>query len=128
MSLKINTPNPDYDRLFSENFDGQLSVDVHETEKFLIITSLIAGVKQKDIDIAIHNNLLTIKGRREQPTLEDDAHILAQECFWGNFSRSIVLPKDVIAEEIVATFQNAILTIRLPKALKTKKINVVSLD
>ena len=123
--------SPDYDRLFSEHFDGQLAVDVYEASTAIVVVSLLAGVKLNDLDIALHNNMLTLKGRREKPSelgKISEQNSLCQECFWGPFSRSIILPADVLAEEINATLQNGVLMITLPKATKKKKINVLALD
>lgn len=103
-----------------ENFDGQLAVDVYQTDKDIIIKSTIAGVRVEDIDISLHNDMLTIKGKRHKDDEVAAQDYFYQECYWGGFSRSIILPVEVKEEEITATLRNGILTIILPKAAKTK--------
>ena len=100
--------------------EGQLAVDIFDTKTEIIIISTIAGAGQDDLDIAIHNDLLTIRGSRKSP---GDAYLQTgqiqeffhNECFWGKFSRTIVLPHDVKSELTTATLQNGVLLIRLPK-------------
>ncbi len=78
------------------------------------------------MDVSISNDMLTIKGDRKNEEPVDDNNYYYRECYWGSFSRSVVLPMDVLADKIDATLKNGILTIRLPKAdvTKTKKIQV----
>jgi len=103
-----------------ENFDGQLAVDVYQTDKDIIIKSTIAGVRVEDIDISLHNDMLTIKGLRQKDEEAAPEDYFYQECYWGGFSRSIILPVEVKEDEITATLRNGILTIVLPKSEKTK--------
>ena len=112
-----------------ENDEGQLSVDVFQTADSVIIKSTIAGVRPEDIDISINNDMITIRGQRqnEEDVAEDD--YFYQECYWGAFSRSIILPVEVKAEEVDATLKNGVLTVSLPKAKKSKSVSVkVSTD
>jgi len=107
-----------------ENYEGQLSVDVYGTDDEVVIKSTIAGVRPEDIDISINNDMLTIRGERTQ---EDDDKIddyYYQECYWGGFSRSIILPIEVEGDKVSASLKNGVLTVRLPKARKTKSISV----
>lgn len=107
-----------------ENLEGQLSVDVFQDKDNVIIKSTIAGVKSEDIDIAIHNDLITIKGKREADKTISQEDYFYQECYWGGFSRSIILPVEVKADETNAELKNGILTITLPKARPSKSISV----
>ena len=102
-----------------ENFDGQLAVDVFQTDKEVVIKSTIAGVRVEDLDISLNNDMLTIKGRRQKDEEVPQENYFYQECYWGGFSRSIILPVEVKDEEITATLKNGILTIVLPKAEKS---------
>lgn len=106
--------------------DGQLTIDVYQTDSEIVIKSTIAGVKPEDLDVSINNDMVVIKGERktEEDIREEDFYY--QECYWGSFSRSIVLPVDVLSEKAEASLKNGILTIRLPKAEtnKVKKIQV----
>jgi len=109
---------------FAEDYEGQLAVDVYQTKDAIVIKSTIAGVKPEDLEIYLHNDLLTIRGKRQQELEEKDADFFYKECYFGGFSRSIILPVEVQAERAEATLKNGILKIVLPKAQKSKLINV----
>lgn len=106
--------------------EGQLTIDVYQTPSDIIIKSTVAGVNPEDIDISISNDMVTIKGarRKDEEIRAEDYYY--QECYWGAFSRSVILPVDIEADKAEASFKNGILTIRLPKIekVKTKKIKV----
>ena len=106
--------------------EGQLTIDVYQTDNDVVIKSTIAGVKPEDLDVSINNDMITIRGERKQDEQISSENYYYQECYWGSFSRSIILPVDVLAEKIEASMKNGILTIRLPKAAtnRTKKIQV----
>lgn len=94
--------------------DGQLSIDLFRDGDALIVRSPMAGVSLEHIDIAIHGDLLTIRGQRTQPQVINEDDWFCRECYWGSFSRSIVLPLDVQGEQAEAHVKNGILEIRLP--------------
>lgn len=106
--------------------EGQLTIDVYQTENDIVIKSTIAGVKPEDLDVSINNDMVTVKGDRKNEEIVENGNYYYQECYWGSFSRSVLLPVDVIPEKADASLKNGILTIRLPKAdtTKTKKIQV----
>lgn len=104
--------------------EGQLSIDVYQTPKNIIIKSTIAGVKPGDIDISINNDMLTIRGKREECKKIKEDDYLFRECYWGSFSRSIILPIEVKANKIDAILENGVLTITLPKTKSSKQISV----
>ncbi len=111
------------------DFEGQLNIDMYQTKDNIIIKSTIAGVKPEDIDITVANDMVTIRGARkkeEQITQEDYFY---QECYWGNFSRSVIVPVDIDSENIEADLKDGILTVIVPKAAKakTKKVKVKGL-
>ena len=114
----------DEEQWFSEDYEGQLSIDVYQTGDNLVVKSTIAGVKPEELEIYIHNDLLTIRGKREQAIEDEGADYLYKECFWGGFSRSIILPFEVQIDKIQATLRNGVLTIIIPKAPKSKMIPV----
>ncbi len=107
-----------------EQFDGQLAVDVYQTETAIIIKSPIAGVEADDIDVSVNRDVVTIRGRRRQQETVSKQDYLFQECYWGGFSRSIILPTEVAVDNVVAEMKNGILTITLPKT-KTTAVRVV---
>lgn len=117
---------PEENILSSDGSEGQLTIDVYQTENDIVIKSTIAGVKPEDLDVSINNDMITIRGERKKEEGVPEENYYYQECYWGNFSRSVILPVDVLADKIEASMKNGILTIRLPKAdtTKTKKIQV----
>lgn len=108
--------------------DGELTVDVYQTGDDIVLQSAVAGVKPEDLDIAIENDMVTIKGERRNITREEKKNYIHQECFWGTFSRQVILPEEVDSNRAEASFQNGILTLRLPKVnrQKIKKIKLSS--
>ena len=106
--------------------EGQLTIDVYQTDMDIVIKSTIAGVKPEDLDIQINNDMVTIRGERRKEDEIRDEDYYYQECYWGAFSRSIILPVDVEANKSEAIMKNGILTIKLPKAetAKARKIQV----
>ncbi|MEI7426046.1 MAG: Hsp20/alpha crystallin family protein [Candidatus Moraniibacteriota bacterium] len=109
-----------------ENNEGQLTIDVYQTDGDIVIKSTIAGVKPEDLDVSINNDMLTIRGERKSDEQVTEENYYYQECYWGSFSRSVILPIDVVADKIEASMKNGILTVRMPKAdnNKSKKIQV----
>ena len=107
--------------------DGQLAVDVFQDKKNVIIKSTIAGVEPEDIDITFDNDMITIRGKRKKDLSIEEGDYFYQECYWGGFSRSIILPVDVEEDKIEATIKNGILKVILPKILK-KDINITVKD
>ncbi len=105
--------------------EGQLAVDVYQTEKELVIQSAIAGIKLANLDISIEKDKLTIKGKREKTIEEGEKNYFYQECYWGSFSREIILPVEVDPSRAAAIFQEGILTIRMPKIEREKKRTIV---
>lgn len=104
--------------------EGQLSIDVYQTPKDIVVKSTIAGVKPEDIDISINNDMLTIRGKRESLEEIDEESFLFRECYWGSFSRSIILPVEVKANKIKAILENGVLTVTIPKAKISKQVSV----
>jgi len=110
--------------------EGRLAVDVYQTEKEIVIIAPIAGVEPEDIDLSLNGDMITIKGKREMKPKENETDYLCQECFWGNFSRTIILPCEINSEKVKASLKNGILKISLPKkeTEKAKKIKILKED
>lgn len=100
--------------------EGQLALDVFQTADEIVVVAPIAGVTIHDISINITDDVLTIKGNRNFQFKAEGADYFTQECFWGNFSRSIILPEAVDASQVSASFKNGILTVRIPKVEKIR--------
>lgn len=94
---------------------GELKVDVYETENEIVVRSTVAGVDIKDLDVSLHGDLLTVRGKRHIKEEVDENNFLVRECFWGDFSRSIILPSSVDIAKSEASLKKGVLTIRLPK-------------
>lgn len=104
--------------------EGQLSLDVFRDGDALVVRSTVSGVKPEDLDISIHGDLLTIRGRRESGSDVSDDEWFYRECYWGAFSRSIVLPYEVASDLAEANLKNGVLEIRIPIREHGKKLSV----
>lgn len=109
--------------------EGQLSVDVIEGQKMLWVRSAIAGIKAEDLDIHVTTDTITIRGKRHHNHKESEKGMVhVQECHWGEFSRSVVLPCQIHPEKADAVLRRGILTIALPKAEIDSKLSVLELE
>lgn len=104
--------------------EGQLSVDVFRDRDDLVIRSTVAGVKPEDIDISMHGDLLTIRGKRHSEREVEEQQWFYRECYWGSFSRSIVLPYEVQTDQAKATLKNGVLEVRIPIREHGKRLEV----
>ena len=109
-----------------EGYEGQLTVDVFQDDERIVVQSTIAGVSPEDLDVSITNDMVTIRGERRQQYDVDSEDYFYQECYWGPFSRSIILPVEIDADRAEARIKNGVLTIRIPKAnaAVTRKLKV----
>ncbi len=99
----------------TENLPGQLAVDVYETKDKLIIKARTAGIERKDLDVSISDNILTISGVLSGGEDEKATQWHIQECYWGEFSRTIALPVQVIEDGVEAVLKDGVLTISFEK-------------
>jgi HSP20 family protein len=104
------------------------AVDIHETENELVLKADIPGVNEKDIDVRVENNTLTVRGERSFSSEVKEDNYLRIERTYGSFSRSFGLPTTVNTEAIKAEYKNGVLTVEMPKRAESKpkqvKINV----
>ncbi|MBI3046282.1 MAG: Hsp20/alpha crystallin family protein [Candidatus Harrisonbacteria bacterium] len=109
-----------------EEGEGQLTIDVYQTPEEIVVESTIAGVDPDNLDIDISSESVTIRGKREREKKISDEDYFYQECYWGKFSRSVILPQEVDPDESTAALKNGVLTIRMPKInrQKSKKLKV----
>lgn len=103
---------------------GELSVDVYETPKEIIIEAMIAGVKPEDLHIATTHNSITISGKREANTHIKPDDYIVQELYWGQFSRTVELPNDIAVDDAEAVEKHGLLIVRLPKIDKDRNVKV----
>ena len=110
-----------------ENLPGQLAVDVYETKERLVVKARTAGVNKSELDVSISDNTLTIRGTLSAGNEDDVENYFLQECYWGEFSRSLVLPVPVKEDEIEAVLKDGVLTISFNKLKQdtVKKIEVL---
>jgi HSP20 family protein len=106
---------------------GQLAVDVYETKERLVVKARTAGVNKNDLDVSISDNQLTIRGTLSAGNEDGVENYFLQECYWGEFSRTIALPVPVKEEEIEAVLKDGVLTISFGKVKQdtVKKIQVL---
>lgn len=95
--------------------EGELPVDMFQTNDAIIIKALVAGVSPTDLDISITRDMVTIRGVREEFQETNDDNYFHRELFWGGFTRTLVLPEEVVIDEAVAQEKHGLLEIRLPK-------------
>ena len=106
---------------------GQLAGDVYETKGKMVVKGRVAGVNKTDLDVSISDNTLTIRGTLSAGSEENVENYFLQECYWGEFSRSIVLPVPVKEDEIEAVLKDGVLTVSFAKVKQdtVKKIQVL---
>jgi len=106
--------------------EGELAVDVYQTHKELVIQATLAGVRPEALEVSYEDDLITISGVRVNPNDEEEKSYYHQECFWGPFSREIILPEEVDITRAEATMKDGIFTLRIPitERQKAKKIQV----
>lgn len=128
--VEIKSTEKEEEEIFSQEesdwFEpqGELAVDVYQTDNEIIIQSTIAGVKPEDLDISIENDTITISGERTNVIEDKGKNYFYQECFWGSFSRQIILPEEVDGSKAEATMKDGVFTLRLPK-IERKKANKI---
>jgi len=121
----VQTPTgADWDE--EEPVSGQLAVDVFETKDKLVVKARTAGVNKADLDVSISDNILSIRGTLSAGNEENVENYFVQECYWGEFSRSLALPVPVKEEEIEALLKDGVLTISFAKVKQdtVKKIQI----
>ena len=98
-----------------DDFPGQLAVDVYETDDRLIVKARTAGVNKQDLDVSISDGILTISGTLSSGDDTDATQWHIQECYWGEFSRTLALPVAVKEEEVEAILKDGVLTVNFNK-------------
>lgn len=117
------TPAAEWDELTEP--EGKLAVDIFETEKKIFVYSTMAGALADKIEVYVHDDVLTIRGQRPAPRTEDTkTSYVHKECYWGSFSRTVVLPVDVKGELAKAEYKNGLLMIEIPKREQDRKVPI----
>jgi HSP20 family protein len=112
---------PSFDENGEETGEGQLAVDIYQTDTNIYIQAIPAGVSAEDLNISITPDTVVITGKREGPQVVAAENYLVRELYWGTFSRTIVLPEEIEPSEADAIEKHGLLIIRLPKIDKMKK-------
>ena len=109
-----------------DDFPGQLAVDVYESEDRLVVKARTAGVNKEDLDVSISDGILTISGTLSSGDESDATNWHIQECYWGEFSRTLALPVPVKEDEVSAVLKDGVLTIGFQKVKQeqAKKITI----
>ena len=106
------------------------SVDIYETENELVVKADLPDLTEKDIDVCVENNMLTIRGERKFDQTVKEDNFLRVERSYGAFSRSFSLPSTVDTEKIQASYKNGVLRVELPKRAESKprqvKVNITN--
>ncbi len=105
--------------------EGELAVDVYQTEEEIVVQSPIAGIRSENLDIFVENDVLLIRGNRQKPDEIGQRDYFYQECYWGPFSRQIILPKETDPDRITAEMKEGVLIIRIPKVKKEKNKKII---
>lgn len=110
----------------NEEIAGQLAVDVYETDEKLVVKARTAGVNKEDLDVSISDGILTISGTLSSGDDTDATHWHIQECYWGEFSRTLALPVSVKEDEVEAVLKDGVLTVAFSKIKQeqAKKIQI----
>ena len=109
-----------------EEFPGQLAVDVYETVDKLVVKARTAGVNKEELDVSISDGILTISGTLNSGDDSDAINWHIQECYWGEFNRTLALPVSVKEDEVEAVLKDGVLTISFNKIRQeaAKKITI----
>lgn len=128
-SAAVDVPTGDDENLdeVSDDFPGQLAVDVYETNDKLVVKARTAGVNRQDLDVSISDNILTVSGTLTSGDESGATGWHIQECYWGEFSRTIALPVPIKEDGVEAVLKDGVLTISFDKIKQepAKKIQVL---
>lgn len=136
LSMLQEQVNRLFDTKFSPNGDSStlsawvLSVDVYETENELVIKADVPGATERELDVRVENNMLTIGGERKFEQEVKEENYLRMERSYGSFHRTFSLPNTVDTQAIQAKYTDGVLTVTLPKRAESKpkqvKVNVTN--
>jgi len=121
---RVKTEKPTDREKWIKEPEGQLTVDVYQTDSHLIVQSAIAGVRPEELDLTLEDDRIIIKGNRQNPVKESGDYF-TKECYWGPFSREIILPVEVNLHGVEAEMKDGILIIRVPKVTKERVKKIV---
>jgi len=109
--------------------EAELAIDMYQTPTDIIIRTMVAGVKPEDLQVSIGRDMITLKGSRSMQHEISEKDFFARELYWGSFTRTMMLPAEVDADNAEAIEKHGLLTIKLPKIAKdkTKSLKIKSI-
>jgi HSP20 family protein len=112
----------------TESYEASMPIEVSETDTELVVKAALPGVKPEEVDVTVANDVLTIKAEHKEQTEDNKREFYRREIRYGAFSRSLSLPVKVDADQAEASYDNGVITLRLPKAasIRPKQIKVSS--
>lgn len=125
-TVRVQRDDDEEDDFSDDETEGHLTVDVYQAPNAFVLESAVAGVAPEDIDVSATPESITIRGRRERTEKVRGENYLYQECYWGRFSRTVILPEEIDPDKVQAAIKNGVLRVTLPKLnkKKTKKVKV----
>src|SRR3989344_925061 len=94
------------------NDEAELSIDVYQTPREIVVQTMVAGVKPEDLELVIGRDTITIRGKREESRTIDEENYFTKELYWGRFARTITLPAEIEPDEVEATERHGLLTVK----------------
>jgi|YNPNPStandDraft_1061719.scaffolds.fasta_scaffold10771_7 HSP20 family protein len=122
--MQLFTYNRDYSRAPKKRYYGFLTIDINEGPDHYTVKADLPGVSKENLEISISDNILNIRGKRDDEPVNEHSRLINKERFYGNFKRSILLEKEVDPQSCAATLKNGVLTITLQKTQKNKAQNI----
>lgn len=119
--LNLSLEPTDADEDLESNLEGEVAVDVYQTDDEVVVVSPIAGADPEAIDIGATDDTISISGERRGEHTRTEAEVVTQEIYWGTFSRTVTLPVPCEVDKAVASFKHGILTVRIPKSGQARK-------
>ena len=101
--------------------EGELAIDVYETNGNIVVQSTIGGIKAEDLDISIEGDMVTVRGSRDDKIEKEGKKYFYQECYWGSFMRKVILPEEVDGSQAKASMKDGVLSLVMPKLHRKKK-------
>lgn len=129
---QLSTLRDDLDRFFENPLAGvgdvtqpfmsgwMPAMDLYEDKDNFVLKAELPGMKKEDIEISLHEGVLTVSGERKSEEEHKDAETYRSERFFGRFHRTMSLPKPVMGDKVAASYKDGILTVTLPKAEEAK--------
>lgn len=120
------------DRLFDDSFvrhgfgwiapmgAADLAIDMYETKDDVVVKAALPGIKPEQVQVTITGDTLSIRGETSEENEVKEENYIRKERRFGSFCRSVILPSGIQADKAEATFEDGVLTLKIPKAEETK--------